>query len=223
MDRQDVPVLVAHEGMLAGQRWPIDREAITIGRGADCDIILPERQVSRHHARIERRNEGYYLVDLGSKNGTYVNGEEVHAPYRLQDGDEIQIALCVKLAFVGAEATVPLSFEEAAALMERSPSRAPLWIDEDARRVFVRGRELVPPLSPAQYRLLLLLYKAQGRVCSREEVVQAVWTDAYSEGITDQAIDALVRRLRDRLAQVDPDHQYVVTVRGHGFRLENRT
>ena len=37
-----------------------------------------------------------------------------------------------------------------------------------------------------------------------------------------QAIDALVRRLRDRLAEVAPDHQYIVTVRGHGFRLDNQ-
>jgi DNA-binding response OmpR family regulator len=39
--------------------------------------------------------------------------------------------------------------------------------------------------------------------------------------VSEQAIDALVRRLRDRLAELDPDHRYVVTVRGHGFRLEN--
>ncbi len=41
-------------------------------------------------------------------------------------------------------------------------------------------------------------------------------------GISEQAIDALVRRLRDRIAAMDPDHAYIVTVRGHGFRLENR-
>jgi DNA-binding response OmpR family regulator len=61
------------------------------------------------------------------------------------------------------------------------------------------------------------------RVCTRDEVVNTVWPEAMGEGVSEQAIDALVRRLRDRLAEVDPEWQYVVTVRGHGFRLDNPT
>ncbi len=48
-----------------------------------------------------------------------------------------------------------------------------------------------------------------------------MWPEAIGEGVSEQAIDALVRRLRDRLAEVDPTFQYIVTVRGHGFRLDN--
>lgn len=213
MQVQDMPMLLVKEGKLEGQSWTLDRDVIIIGRGADCDIVLPERAVSRRHARIERRNQGYLLIDLGSKNGTFVNGQEVHEPYLLQDGDEVQIALSVKLSFVGAEATVPLVFEGAGGNAVR--------IDKGTRRVWVRGKELVPPLSPAQYRLLELLVDADGQVVSREEVVAAVWPKDERIGISEQAIDALVRRLRDRLAEVAPDHQYVVTVRGHGFRLDN--
>ena len=153
------------------------------------------------------------LEDLGSKNGTYVNGCPLEGPYLLQDGDEIQIALCVKLAFIGAEATAPLFFEEG--------ERGGLRLDKEGRRVWVKGQELDPPLSPAQYRLLELLYERAGRVCSRDEIVQAVWPEAVEGAVSDQAIDALVRRLRERIAEVDPRHQYIVTVRGHGFRLDN--
>jgi DNA-binding response OmpR family regulator len=46
-----------------------------------------------------------------------------------------------------------------------------------------------------------------------------VWPEAVEEGVSEQAIDALVRRLRDRLAELGKDREYVVTVRGHGFRL----
>jgi hypothetical protein len=213
MQAQDMPMLVVKEGELTGTDWTLDREVMIVGRGADCDIVLPERPVSRHHARIERRGQGYLLIDLGSKNGTHVNGQEVKQPHLLQDGDEIQIALCVKLSFVGAEATVPLSFEGATGIAVR--------IDKGTRRVWVRGQELDPPLSPAQYRLLELLADADGQVVSRDDVVQAVWPDDVEEGISEQAIDALVRRLRDRLSEVAPDQQYIVTVRGHGFRLDN--
>jgi DNA-binding response OmpR family regulator len=71
--------------------------------------------------------------------------------------------------------------------------------------------------------LLDLLYGNAGRVVSRTEVVERVWPESDESGVSEQAIDALVRRLRDRLAEVDPDHDYVLTVRGHGFRLENPT
>jgi DNA-binding response OmpR family regulator len=87
--------------------------------------------------------------------------------------------------------------------------------------VWVAGAELAPPLSPAQYRLLELLYGEPGRVYSRDEVVEAVWPEDDRAGISEQAIDALARRLRERLAEANPSMQYVVTVRGHGFRLEN--
>jgi DNA-binding response OmpR family regulator len=186
---------------------------VTIGRGADCEIVLPERPISRHHARIERRNQGYVLIDLGSRNGTHVNGQEVKEPYLLQDGDEIQIAFSVKLSFIGAEATVPLSFEGTVGGAVR--------IDKGTRRVWVRGKELAPPLSPAQYRLLELMADADGQVVSRDDVIGAVWPEDSEEGISEQAIDALVRRLRDRLAEAAPDQQYIITVRGHGFRLDN--
>jgi len=213
MQAQDMPMLLIKEGELAGRDWVLDRDVMIIGRGADCDIHVPERQVSRVHARIERRNQGYLLIDLGSKNGTHVNGQEIKEPFLLQDGDEIQIAMSVKLSFIGAEATVPLSFEGATGGAVR--------IDKGTRRVWVRGQELDPPLSPAQYRLLELLADADGQVISRDDIVHIVWPDDAEEGISEQAIDALVRRLRDRLAEIAPDHQYITTVRGHGFRLEN--
>jgi DNA-binding response OmpR family regulator len=213
MNTQDMPMFIIKEGQLVGQSWTLDQDAMIIGRGADCEIMLPERQVSRHHARVERRNQGYLLIDLGSKNGTHVNGQEVSQPRLLQDGDEVQIALCVKLSFIGAEATVPLSFE--------GVTGSSIRIDQGTRRVWVRGQELDPPLSPAQYRLLELLVNADGKVISRDEVVSAVWPDDVEAGISEQAIDALVRRLRDRLTEVAPDQQYIVTVRGHGFRLDN--
>jgi hypothetical protein len=174
--------------------------------------VIPDRQVSRRHARIRLEGERYLIEDLGSKNGTFVNGHEVQGARPLQDGDEIQIALCCKLAFVAAEATAPVLFEE---------PRLGLAMDLESKRVYVAGRELDPALSPAQYRLLELLYEDPGRVYSRDEVVEAVWPEDDRGGITEQAIDALARRLRERLAEVDPARQYVITVRGHGFRLEN--
>ena len=207
------PVLIAREGQLVGQRWTIDSEVFTIGRGSDCELVLPERQVSRYHVKIRHENGRYILEDLGSKNGTHLNGSQIQGTAPLQDGDEIQIALAVKLVFVGTDATLPLTFDP--------PTKTGnLAIDIAQRAVTINDEKLEPPLSLAQFRLLELLYDADGAVCSRDEIVETVWPGTDGLGVSEQAIDALVRRLRDRIAELD-DYNYIVTVRGHGFQLDN--
>lgn len=207
-------MLVLQRGAEAGRRWPLSRtQTLVIGRSEECDISLPDRQVSRTHARITWTGDGYQLEDLGSKNGTHLNGQALTKPMPLHDGDEIQIALRFKLAFVDAGATAPLTFEN-----ENQGMR----LDPETRQIWLNGALVDPPLSLHQYRLLEALWNAGGGVVTREQIVNAVWPEASGEGVSEQAIDALVRRLRERIAEIDDSFRYVVTVRGHGFRLENR-
>lgn len=207
------PLLVTYKGALAGTRWPLEKDTVTIGRAADCDIFVTEPQVSRYHVRIEHDQEGYLLRDLGSKNGTFVNGERVRGqPYRLHDGDEITLATVMQFGFVAGDATLPLEDDFAGDVVR-------LVVDEYTRKVCLGRKELDPSLSPAQFSLLLLLISSPGHVVSRQDVIATVWPDAAG-GVTDQAVDALVYRLRERLAELNPDHDYIVTVRGHGFRFE---
>lgn len=212
----NVPILIANSGELQGQRWTLDREEFIMGRGADSDVVVPDRQVSRHHALIRSTSTGFVIEDLGSKNGTHLNGVKIPGPVLLQDGDVIQIALAMELIFVGTEATVPLSITEAAQL-----GLGRLQMDPQAHRVSVLDTEIEPPLSPPQYRLLDLLYRNPNRVVSRDEIAEIVWPGTKGVGVSNQAIDALVRRLRDRLTSADAEHTYVITVRGHGFRFHN--
>lgn len=215
---KEKPILVITEGEQAGQRWTIDEDLFVVGRGGECHLILAERQVSREHVRIYRESDTYILEDLGSKNGTWLNNTQIQSTrVTLHDGDEINIAMAVKMTYVGSEATAPIILNEAVGAIGKGRLR----LERNARRVFIEELEVDPPLSLPQYRLLELLYDGGGAVRTREEVVEYVWPDAASDGVSEQAIDALVRRLRDRLNEVDPDHQYIVTVRGHGFRLDN--
>ena len=205
------PLLVVYQGALAGNRWPVRGEPLTLGRAQDCDIVLPERQISRYHARIEQDEAGFIIRDLGSKNGTFVNGEAVRdQPYRLRDGDEIQLAHVLQMGFVAGEATMPLT--DIGIIRQGR-----LQVDVSARQVSLGRAILDPPLSPAQFALLELLINAAGAVVTRDQAIGAVWPDAIG-GVTDRALDALVYRLRERLAELDADYDYVVTVRGHGFR-----
>lgn len=206
-------MLVLQRGSEAGRRWPLDRtQPITIGRSEECDITLPDRQVSRFHARVSWTSECFQVEDLNSKNGTHINGQELHETVSLHDGDEIQIALRFKLAFVDAGATAPLTLDG---------TEQGLRLDKETRQVWLNGNQIDPPLSLHQFRLLEALWDAGGSVVTRDHVILAVWPEASGEGVSEQAIDALVRRLRERIAEFDEEFRYIVTVRGHGFRLEN--
>ena len=212
-NEQEYPLLIAQAGPLEGQRWKITSELI-LGRDSECDIIIAMRQVSRHHTRVSPGPDGAIVEDLDSKNGTYVNGQMLKEPVTLKDGDELQISLAQHFIYLSSDATMPLE----GLPLEMQKRR--LRVDLGARRVWVMDQELDPPLSAAQFNLLQALYEQPGEVVTRTEIIEAVWGKA-AEGVTEQALDALVRRLRDRLAELDASHDYIVTVRGHGLRLDN--
>jgi DNA-binding response OmpR family regulator len=106
-------------------------------------------------------------------------------------------------------------------LADGSSPSGRLIVELKSRRVWVNHQQLVPPLSAQQFKLLWMLYESKGEVVSRPDLVSEVWGEDQSAGVSDQALDALIRRLRDRIAALDPDHQYINTVRGHGIRLDN--
>ena len=212
----EAPVLVGQTGKLSGVRWLLDSESILFGRSPDCKYVIPDRQVSRHHAVIKKTAHGYTIEDLGSKNGTFVNGKPINDATVLQDGDVIQLAFAQQLMFIGTEATVPLSGSDVIDM-----GLAKLRIDKQAKRIWVGKDELSPPLSPPQFRFLEILFINHHRIVSRDEIVEYVWPDSEGSGVSEQAIDALVRRLRERLGELDSETAFVKTVRGYGFRLSN--
>jgi hypothetical protein len=201
-------LLVLHEEEEIRQSWPLDADETTIGRWPENDIVIADRWVSRHHTRITRQGLRYVVEDLGSKNGTFVNGQRLTGPHELEDGDRIQVAPKYQFAFVDVEATAPVR-----------PAGPRLRLDATQRRVWLAGQEVLPPLSPAQFAFLELLSREPDRVFDRDDIIAAVWPDSVASGISDEAIDSLVRRLRKRLAQLDPIHDYILAVRWHGFRL----
>ncbi len=72
---------------------------LILGRAPDCQIVIPSAAVSRRHARLRRLDEGLVIEDLGSSNGTFVNGEKISTPKGLKDGDRISFGT-VELVFV---------------------------------------------------------------------------------------------------------------------------
>lgn len=83
--------LVATKGPNAGRRFPLDGDGTLIGRQPDVAVYLDSLSVSRHHARILCQQGGYFVEDLGSSNGTYVNGARVAGRAPLTEEDELRI------------------------------------------------------------------------------------------------------------------------------------
>src|SRR3990172_3867914 len=157
------PVLIGQSGPLNGERWVI-RGPMVIGRGEDCDIVIPDRKISRHHAKVLPASGRIVLEDLNSKNGTHYNGQPLKGSVTLADGDLIQIALAQKFTYLSSDATIPLDFD---APIEPVLKKQRLKMDKRSRRVWANAKQTVPPLSLAQFTMLELLYVRDGLVVPR--------------------------------------------------------
>jgi hypothetical protein len=91
-------LVIRSGGGRVGESFALQGDRMTVGRRPDSDVFLDDVTVSRDHALIVRRNGAYWLDDLGSLNGTYVNRRRIDS-HRLEDGDELQVGK-YKLTFL---------------------------------------------------------------------------------------------------------------------------
>ena len=92
-------ILVALSGPQGGAIFILDKEEITLGRSRDNHIWLVDEGISRLHARVVRGRDGFYIEDAGSTNGTTCQGETLHGPRKLEDGDRVSIGRDTLLRF----------------------------------------------------------------------------------------------------------------------------
>jgi hypothetical protein len=116
--------LTLSRGPDAGRQFDIRAAPVTIGRQDQCDVQIAGTWVSRRHARIAWTGTGYIVEDLGSTNGTFVNGERVSGPHALESGDRLQLGEQVEFAFE-AHMPAPVRAEAALPVMARSQAQAP--------------------------------------------------------------------------------------------------
>ncbi len=89
--RGEPRIFVITQGSQAGESALVSDGVIMIGRGADCQVILDDDYVSTRHARVVANGNGIYAEDLGSTNGTYVNGQRITAPTTITMSDTVRI------------------------------------------------------------------------------------------------------------------------------------
>lgn len=115
--------LVVESGTDAGRSFALAPRA-TLGRGEECDVRLLERSVSRVHARIERTQAGWQVVDLGSTNGVFQDGQRVERA-ALRDGDRLRLGeVRVRFRLEREEARVPTGTLRSVAARQAVAARA---------------------------------------------------------------------------------------------------
>lgn len=191
--------------------FPLNSGRTIIGREAPADIILPFSQISRRHACIDYEDFTCSITDLGSTNGTFVKGVQVFAePVVIEPGDSIVF---------GAAITARYDDPSSTPQVQRLGRLKGIWIDPESKAVWVDALPVVPPPSARQLALLQLLYDANGSIVTREQIVESVWPEHDPSGVSGEAVDGVIKRLRQRLRQAQPNHEYIEVRRGYGLRI----
>jgi predicted component of type VI protein secretion system len=86
---QEQARLTVEQGLPPGTTFTLAQLPAVIGRATRAEIVIDDRRISRLHARISQRENGFILEDLGSSNGVFVNGERITSAFQLRSGDQI--------------------------------------------------------------------------------------------------------------------------------------
>lgn len=179
-------------------------QAVTrLGRAVENEVVIVSKRASREHAHIRREGRRVFLDDLGSTNGTFLNGERVLGTVQLRDGDQISIGEVVFTFLDPDTTTSETPFPE---------------LEVNVEAGIVRLNRHAVQLSPKEFSLLAYLYENRGKVCSKDEIGRTVWAE-YQAGIYDYQIENLIRRLRTKIESDANTPVLLITVRGLGYKL----
>ena len=196
-------------------------EALTIGREPDCAVHIDSPYVSRTHARIEWQDGEPILVDLGSRNGSLLNGIRVQGSAPLRDGDAIVIgdaAIRCRFNRTLDHPTRTLEFHGVAVAPAEPPavSADTLRVDASTYEVHIGDHPLARRLSAQEFQLLGYLFEHRQRVCTRQELGDAIWgRDLWDVNM----LHRLVHRLKEKLEPEPAKPRYLQTVPWVGYRL----
>jgi sigma-B regulation protein RsbU (phosphoserine phosphatase) len=172
----------------------VDRDVLVAGRGAETDLQVSDLRVSRQHCRFEQRGEELWIVDLGSRRGTRVNGATIEAPRKLDSGDQVELSEESRLVVRRASDPVGGSGRQTTATAASDPLSGTIFREADkvlARHSDFKSVSSAEELRPYVERLHLL-----------NEVHRALAESPSRDALLDMILDRAFRQLRPEQAAV---------------------
>ncbi len=120
MGVRSMPKLVCLHGINKGDQFEMKEGNLTIGRSPDCDIVLYDRKVSRHHCTLYPRGKYYIVEDMNSTHGTFVNAERIKGKEPFREGDKLRLG----------QTSLAFSEKEVGGLVEQTATDAARDLEE---------------------------------------------------------------------------------------------
>ena len=197
---------------------PINASSVIAGNSDAVDIKLENRFVSRRHFQVRFESDVFYISDLGSTNGTYLNGSKLNPNEEqiLRDGDMVGLGVDeVLLVFSGPVGTVRI--DTAVIARASRGDDGDLVVDSSSRDVWVRDKKLAS-LPRKEFDILEFLFQNRGQAVSRDEIAAAGWPERPDD-VPNADIDQYIRRLRRKLEE-NPSKPKIILTR-HRVRLHH--
>lgn len=202
--------LRAHDDVVQPEEFVLSGASCRIGRDAKNDIVIDRGAVSRKHALIEHHNNHFVLRDIGSSNGTFVNGHRLSGDHQLRNSDRIGLGSPQPLLeFVDQETT------------DLSPQK--LLFRAYEQRFEFHGVPLT--LSPSQLHLLKHLYERRNlsEICTHQSCVLAIWPGEKFDPARIELVHRKISELRQKFRAIDPDSDIIQSRHGIGYYLDLST
>jgi len=167
----------------------VDRDVLVVGRGAECDVQLPDQRVSRQHFRLERRGDELWVEDLGSRAGTRLNGRPLAGIARLADRDLLELSDDSRIVVRSGTARVTASASSSSSL----PTTGHTLI-RDAASMLVQRADLEATSSADELR------RYAERLHLINEVHQALTESPSRDAVLEMILDRVWRSLRPEQA-----------------------
>jgi DNA-binding response OmpR family regulator len=183
---------------------------VVAGRSEGCDIVLADDVVSRRHVSIRRNADRFVIRDLGSRNGTFLNGQQF-----IDEERESAFRATIQVGPFQLAVSLPESASDSTTVMAVPAVYTRCFLDTGLRQLHVDGKLAIEGVAGREYALLECLANAAPNVVPNQELADSIW----GEGQWDvYMLHNLIRRVRRKIAEVTED-EVIVTVPGAGYRL----
>jgi len=186
-------VLQVLKGLNPGQLFPLDGDKMVLGRHPDCEIFLDVGAVSRQHAEITREGESFFVKDLKSRNGTYVNGRMIEGRAMLHENDRLKICDLLFTFHLSAPGTAGGSTEEPVVAVPVAPKKPQVMVEEDLGGAAVNSSTVMGTLSVASGMALRVAVKPEAKLKAMLEITQNLVTAVELEEVLPKILDSLFK------------------------------